>query len=70
MSIVIRKGESCALALVFVIRLHGILKAACFPYNGNRAVAQSHQLAQAAWFKQGRHEERIAGSVYLMGHSL
>ena len=70
MGIVIGKGESCASALVLVVGLHGILQAAGLPHDGHCAVAQSHELAQTAGLKEGRHKEGIAGRVDLVGHGL
>ena len=65
--IVIGEAETGAGIVIFVVRLYRILQAARLPHDGDGAVAQGHQLAQAAGFKQGRHQECVAGRVNLVG---
>ena len=70
MGIVVGKAEAGAGALKFIIRLYRILQAARLTDNRKRPVAQAHKLAESAGLKEGRHQERVAGSVNLMGHGL
>ena len=66
MSIVITEAESRTCLLIFIIRLNRVFQASGLPDNGKSSVAQAHKLAEAAGFKQRRHQESITGCVNLM----
>ena len=67
MGIEVREGQAIALFAVFVEGMDRILEAARFADNGDGAVAQGDELAQAARFVPRRHEEHVGSGIDLMG---
>ena len=55
MRVVIAETEARTPAFVFVVGFYGVAQAAGLSDDRHRAVAQRHELRQAAGFKLGRH---------------
>ena len=67
MGIVVSKAEAGTGTLILIVRDHGILQTAGLSDDGNSAVSQTHQLAQAAGLEQGRHQECITCRINSVG---
>ena len=59
MGVEVREGQAIALFAVSLKDPNRILEAARFADNGDGAVAQGDELAQAARFVPRRHEEHV-----------
>ena len=68
--IVVDEGKSISLIGILVIRLHGILEAACLADDGDRPVAHGNQLRQAAGLKETGHKQRIRAGINLVSQCL
>ena len=65
-SVKVAKREARALAGKLVVRLHGVLQAAGFAYDGQGAIAHGDDLRQTAGLKLRRHQEHISGGIHAL----
>ena len=66
MGIIIAEAETGSGALILIVGLHRVLQTACLADDRQGAIPQAHKLAQAAGFKERRHQEGIARRINLV----